>query len=82
MQNAEGNVRGRRIEQLIEFGAQGICLMTLEVNLYCDPDNGGHGPTASASRRVTHRRCLTALIKLFFKDGKCDANFGDGDGVY
>ena len=67
------------IEELIEFGAPGICLINPTHD--CDPGNGGPWYDCVAVQTGNPQNVLDGVNKRVLKDGFCDANFGDGDGV-
>jgi hypothetical protein len=64
------------IEDLIEFGAPGICLINTEDS--CDPDNKGGWYDCVGVQTGNPQNVLDGVNKRVVKDGLCDT---DGDGV-
>jgi hypothetical protein len=65
------------IEELIEFGATGICLINTSGS--CNPASNGPWYECIATQAGNAKKALAGINARVLKDGKCDQSFGDGD---
>jgi hypothetical protein len=67
------------IADLIEFGAGGTCLINTSGS--CDPASGGPWYDCVAVQTGNGQKVIKGTNSRVSKDGLCDTNFGNGDGV-
>ncbi len=67
------------IENLIEWGASGNCFINGGSN--CDPAKKGPWYDCVAVQTGNPAKVLDGVFKRVSRDGECDANYGDGDGL-
>lgn len=67
------------IADLIEFGAGGTCLINASGS--CDPARGGPWYDCVAVQTGDAAKVIKGTNARVLKDGLCDQNFGNGDGV-
>jgi len=67
------------IEDLIEWGAPGTCLISTSTT--CDPANNGPWYECVGVQTGNPQKVLNGTNARLLRDGDCDASYGDGDGI-
>ena len=67
------------IENMIEFGATGNCF--INTSGVCNPLKNGKWYDCVAVQTGNPKKVMDGVFKRVSKDGDCDAEYGDGDGL-